>query len=168
MMEKLDVRITGIMLNYYYVCHRKLWLYANYLNMEHTSERVKLGEILHEDSFKDFEEKELIFDNLICIDIKDEDYIHEVKISDKMIQPGVMQIAYYLYYLKSFGIIKKGTIRYPLQKKVLEVELTKDLEEELKRAMEDIKRILSLEKPPKIEEKPYCKKCAYFEFCFVD
>ncbi|MCE0572950.1 CRISPR-associated protein Cas4 [Clostridioides difficile] len=21
--------------------------------------------------------------------------------------------------------------------------------------------------PPKIEKKPYCTKCAYYEFCFV-
>ena len=31
----------------------------------------------------------------------------------------------------------------------------------------DIRAILDEKKPPAVEEKIFCKKCAYYEFCFV-
>ena len=43
--------ITGTAINYLYICTRKLWFYQNHLEMEHTSEYVDLGQLLHEDSY---------------------------------------------------------------------------------------------------------------------
>ena len=34
--------ITGTHFNYYQLCHRKLWLFANGINMEQESELVQL------------------------------------------------------------------------------------------------------------------------------
>ncbi|MGL4454172.1 MAG: Dna2/Cas4 domain-containing protein [Sarcina sp.] len=31
----------------------------------------------------------------------------------------------------------------------------------------NIKKILNMEKPPKVENYSYCKKCAYYEFCYI-
>ncbi len=45
------MQITGTHFNYYYVCHRKLWLFANGINMEHTSELVAEGKLIHENSY---------------------------------------------------------------------------------------------------------------------
>lgn len=36
---------TGTHFNYYMVCHRKLWLFANGINMEHTSDLVYEGKL---------------------------------------------------------------------------------------------------------------------------
>nr|WP_312025843.1 Dna2/Cas4 domain-containing protein [Listeria booriae] len=38
---------------------------------------------------------------------------------------------------------------------------------QLKEVMADIEKITTQQKPPKLEEKPICKKCAYFEYFFV-
>jgi len=46
-----DLRITGIKINYLFVCERKLWLFDRGIGMESTSERVLLGKILEESSF---------------------------------------------------------------------------------------------------------------------
>lgn len=78
-----------------------------------------------------------------------------------------MQLLYYLFYLKQLGIEKKGTINYVKEKRVDEVVLTKDDEEEIKQTLVKIKNILAQDKPPALAKLPYCKKCSYYEFCYV-
>ena len=43
--------ITGTAINYLYICERKLWFFQNHLEMEHTSEYIALGQLLHEDTY---------------------------------------------------------------------------------------------------------------------
>jgi len=38
-------------INYFFVCKRKLWLFSNGINMEHTSDTVYDGKMLHENSY---------------------------------------------------------------------------------------------------------------------
>ncbi|MEJ5173146.1 MAG: CRISPR-associated protein Cas4 [Hydrogenothermaceae bacterium] len=155
------------MINYYYICKRKLWLFSNRLSFEHLSERVLLGKLLHEDSFRNLEDREIVINDLIKIDIINKDKLHEIKLSDRMHTATTMQLAYYLYYLKQLGINKEGVINYPIQKKKFLLKLDENLENQLKQAIEDIQNVIKLNKPPAIEKKDYCKSCAYFEFCFV-
>ncbi len=42
---------TGTHFNYYQICHRKLWLFANGINMEHMSDAVYDGKLIHEGSY---------------------------------------------------------------------------------------------------------------------
>lgn len=42
--------ITGTHFNYYQLCHRKLWLFANGINMEQESDLVYEGKLVHESS----------------------------------------------------------------------------------------------------------------------
>ena len=43
--------ITGTHFNYYQLCHRKLWLFANGINMEQESDLVYEGKLVHESSY---------------------------------------------------------------------------------------------------------------------
>ena len=43
--------MTGTHFNYYHVCKRKLWLFANSIQMEHTSDMVYDGKLIHEQSY---------------------------------------------------------------------------------------------------------------------
>lgn len=43
--------ITATHVNYYYICLRKFWLFANGINMEHTSDIVTEGKLVHETSY---------------------------------------------------------------------------------------------------------------------
>ena len=43
--------ISGTHFNYYQVCHRKLWLFANGINMEQNSDLVYAGKLIHEESY---------------------------------------------------------------------------------------------------------------------
>jgi len=47
------------------------------------------------------------------------------------------------------------------------VELSDEDVKVLEEAFKDIERIISLDKPPKAERKPYCRRCAYRDFCWV-
>ena len=45
------MEIKGTLINYYFVCHRELWRFANGINMEQESELVYEGKLIHEESY---------------------------------------------------------------------------------------------------------------------
>lgn len=160
--------INGTQINYYFICKTKLWLFSHNIQLEDESEHVKLGKILHEDSFK--REKELLIDNLINVDfIKFTNYveIHEVKKTRKMEKSHEYQLLYYMYYLKNEKDISdiKGYLDYPKNRIKKEIFLTQEKEDDLIKIIDDLKRIVS-EDIPKPKKSNICRKCAYFEFCF--
>lgn len=162
-----DFKIQGIKFNYYFVCKRKLWLFDRGIAMENTSDRVMQGKTLHEISYLKEKNKEMLVDDMIRLDIISKDTVKEVKISSKMKDVDRMQILYYLFYLRQLGIEKKGTINYVKEKRVDKVELDMDGERELKNTLFEIKKLLEMKYPPKVEKLPYCKKCSYYEYCYI-
>lgn len=166
-MEIKTTKAQGVQLNYYYVCKRKLWLFSKGISMEHNSDRVLSGKVVHEKSYPRLKNKEVLIDGLFKVDIMDGEYIREVKISSKMSKADRMQLLYYLYYLKQKGIEKKGLINYVKERKTEEIELTKEDELEIEEALKGIEEVLKRESPPKMINARLCKKCAYYQFCYV-
>lgn len=162
-----NFKVQGVKINYYYICKRKLWLYSKGITMEQNSDRVMIGKLVHENSYKRLKKKEVLIDDMLKIDILDNDYVREVKISSKMAKADKMQLMYYLYYLNSLGIEKKGLINYVKEKRQEEIELTDEYKKEIEKALIDIKEISQKRKPPELVKLPYCTKCAYYEFCFA-
>ncbi len=161
-----ELKVNGIKVNYYFICHRKLWLFDRKISMEDKSEKVLLGVLLHEESYKREKAKEVLIENLISVDILDSFNIREVKYSDKMEKADRMQILYYLYFLKKLGIKRRGILNYPKQRKREFVELTPQIEKEIEDVLLKINKILKQKKPPPVINESYCKKCAYYEFCY--
>lgn len=162
-----NLKISGIKMDYYFICKRKLWLFDKGISMESDNDRVIQGKVVHEESYKKQKSKEVLIDNLIRLDIIDKNYVKEVKISSTMKKADKMQLLYYLYYLKSIGINRKGTLNYVKEKLVEEVELTKEDEMLIEEVLKEIDMLCKQKYPPKIENYPYCKKCAYYEYCYV-
>ncbi|HLR09411.1 MAG TPA: CRISPR-associated protein Cas4 [Bacillota bacterium] len=158
--------VSGLHIQYYFVCHRKLWLYAKNIQLEEGHERVQAGKILHDRSYKNTHDKELAIDN-IKIDAIDGKYVREVKVSSKMTQADKWQLLFYLYELKKRGLHKKGLISYTREKRTEEVNLTRRDEEKLDEIIEEIHQIIDKEKPPGVLNAPYCIKCAYYDFCYA-
>ena len=161
-------KINGTQINYYFICKTKLWLFSHNIQLEHDSETVNLGKVLHEDSFK--REKDYLIDNLINVDfikLTDCVEIHEVKKTQKMEKSHEFQLLYYMYYLKNEKDIKniRGFLDYPINRKKQEIFLTKEKEDELIEIIEDIHKINNGDMP-KPKKSRICNKCAYFEFCF--
>lgn len=168
--ENLSLLFTGTQVNYYFVCQRKLWLFNQGLTMEHTSDRVYMGKLIHEQSYSR-EKKEIAIDGRIVIDFSSSDgIIHEVKKSKAVEIAHFWQLRYYLYYLKQKGISPIiGEIHYPLLRRKEIIELTPEIEAELILILDKITQILEQPLPPKISRKrTFCTKCSYFEYCWVD
>jgi len=70
--------------------------------------------------------------------------------------------------LKQLGIERRGVINYPRQRKREEVELTPEVEREILRVLKEIKEVEELPAPPPPQKLPYCKRCSYYELCFVE
>jgi CRISPR-associated exonuclease Cas4 len=158
---------TGTQVNYYVICKRKLWLFSRNVRMEQESELVKLGKLVHESSYR--RTKELTLGNIAVDFIKkgDQLVLHEVKKTRKMKKAHVTQMLYYLYYLKQKGVEAAGKIDYPKIRKTEDVELTPEREREVENILQSITEILSRGKPPEVEKKRICRKCSYFEFCWI-
>lgn len=166
-MEQIEqLHITGIKINYLFVCERKLWFFDRGITMERHSDQVLLGRLLEETSYPREKKKRITIDDLIAIDILQGNAVDEVKSSRKMHQASVMQLCYYLYYLKQLGIEKKGILRYPRLRKKEEIVLTPERIREVERAVAKVSAVLRLATPPPAVRKSYCPRCAYFEFCF--
>ena len=161
----MEERITGVMIYYYFVCSRKLWYFCHQINMEDENENVQLGKLLDENSYKR-DDKHIEIDGIINIDfIHEKNELHEIKKSKSIEEAGIWQVKYYLDYLNVDGL--HGVIDYPLLKKNVDVELS---DEDCKKLDDIIKEIISVknqEYPPKLEEKKICKKCAYYDLCFI-
>lgn len=163
-----DLKVQGIKFNYYFICKRKLWLFSKGISMENLDDRVLQGKVVHESSYKSKEnKKEKLIDNMIKVDIIDKDKVSEVKITSKMKESDKMQLLYYLYYLENIGIKRKGTLNYVKERKVIEVELKDEDRIYIENTLIRIKEVLDLEYPPKVLKLPYCKRCAYYEYCYV-
>ncbi len=162
------MKITGTLINYYFHCKTQCWLHANRINLEDNSEDVRIGKVLHEIN----EEKvsEVAFEN-IKLDKITKDYVVEVKKSDSDLESAKWQLLFYLYALKQKGVEKKGRLevfeKNRQSKKRFEVILDEESEKKLQEILDEIQKLVSLPKPPQPQYASKCKKCAYYEYCFI-
>ena len=164
----MDKDITGLMVYYYEVCKRKLWYFVNEIQLEENNSNVILGKLLEENTYTR-DEKKINIHGVINIDfIRSKKVLHEIKKNNSIEPASLLQVQYYLYYLEKKGLVGlKGILDYPLLKQTVEVNLTDGDRENLDNIIIGIKEILRKESPPILEKKGICKKCAYFDLCFV-
>jgi len=164
------MQITGTLINYYFHCKTQCWLHANRINLEDNSEDVRIGKVLHEINEEKNKNTEISIDN-IKIDKITKEYLVEIKKSDSDIEAVKWQVLLYLYKLKQKGVDKKGKIEFVeknrQKKKIHYVELDEVNEKELLKILEKIKTLINQPKPPEPILERKCKKCAYYEYCFV-
>lgn len=160
-------KITGTTLNYYFVCHRKLWYFLNQIQMESNSSDVELGKLIDENSYAR-EKKNMMINETICVDFMGKyNILHEVKKSPSIEEAGEWQLKYYMYYLKQHGVeIAKGVIDYPKLRQKHEVFLTEDDKRKIEEIIQEIEGIKESKIPVVINSK-ICKKCAYYELCYI-
>ncbi len=162
------MNITGIMIYYYFVCQRRLWYFINQINMEQNSELVQIGKIIDETTYTK-EKKQILIDNTINIDfIKNGAVLHEVKKTKSIEEAGIWQIKYYMYYLENKGVENvKAKIDFPLLRESKEIILEDDDRKVLDNVITNIEEIARMEKPFDIINSKICKKCSYFDLCYV-
>ena len=164
------MEITGTQINYYFTCHRKLWLFGNGIQMEQNSELVAMGKLIHETSYSDrperFQEVEIGPVKIDFYDKRDK-VIHEIKKSDKLEESHRWQVKYYIYIMEQAGIEGvTGLLEYPKLRHTEEVLLTDHDREELEIIIAAIEKIKTSESCPPMVKLVICKNCSYFDFCY--
>jgi CRISPR-associated exonuclease Cas4 len=161
-------KISGMLYSYYFVCRRKLWYSAHNIDMEQENDNVLIGRLIDENSYSR-EDKSILIDETINIDFIRKNVIHEVKKSNRFDEIAINQAKYYIYYLKKLNMeVEKAIVDYPLLKLKEEVFLTDEDLVKIEENLAEIQKIISSEKPP--EQFPslsICKKCAFYDLCFV-
>lgn len=161
--------LTGTHFNYYKVCKRKLWLFANGIGMENTSDLVYQGKVIHETTYPQrsgrYREVEINGIKLDFFDTKN-NVIREIKKSRKEHESHLFQLKYYIYKLEEIGIKNvSGILEYPKERVTEDVALIDSERGIIKKVEKEIPKIIEGECPPTIN-KSKCGKCSYYDFCY--
>ena len=138
--------------------------------MEHNSETVSDGKLLHETSYPQRAEKyseiEIGGSKIDFYDAKNK-VIHELKRSSKMETAHEWQLKYYILLLEQNGIESvTGLLEYPKLKETKEINLSTEDKTYLTLVINKIREIASSEYCPALLNAKICKSCSYFDFCY--
>lgn len=163
--------INGTLISYYHFCLRRMWLHAKGIRMEHTSDTVYEGKMIGTISYPQRPEKytelQIGGSKIDFYDAKNK-LVHEVKKSDKAEAAHMAQVKYYLYLLEENGIEgATGILEYPKLRQTERVVLTNDDRSDIVEWLADIEIILASPGCPDVINKSICKRCSYFDFCYV-
>lgn len=164
--------ITGTHIAYLHVCHRKLWLFSNGINLEQTSDLVSEGRLIGETTYIDRSKKftQIEIDG-VKIDFYDarNKVVHEVKKSSAVERAHIAQVQYYLYKLGGKGVVDAtGIIEYPrLKQREPVAALTQFDVETIARWENDVQAIVSSPECPPVIRAKICRTCSYHDFCYT-
>jgi CRISPR-associated exonuclease Cas4 len=144
-------------------------MFSNGINMEHTSDLVYEGKLIHENSYPQRPEHytEIEMDG-IKIDFYEpkRNIIHEIKKSDSYERAHEWQIKYYIYVMQRNGMEGiTGVLEYPKMRETRTIEFTPADHDEIDRMIGEITSIVSGHCPEK-RSFPKCKNCSYIDFCW--
>jgi len=160
--------ITGTLIWYYAICPREAWLMAHQIEPEREFELLAEGRLNQEAHYRRAT-KELSLSGMKLDHMRREGnklVISEVKKSSRFLPATRLQLGYYLWRLAEQGVEVSGEILIPEERKREVVELTPDLEAEIRSQVAKIETLIREPTPPAAKKIPYCKKCAYAEFCW--
>ncbi len=158
--------VSGLMYAYSCLCQRKLWFYTKDIMMEQENENVRIGKIIDEESYKR-DKKHIYLDNLVCIDIVRDNVVCEVKKSSAQKEMAIQQLKYYLYLLQEKNIQATGQLLIPKENIKEIVQLSEEDKNNIEKKIEDIYNVCNTSTPPQAIHDKICKKCAYFELCYI-
>jgi len=166
------MEVTGTLISYYFYCHRRLWLHANEIRFEDSSDDVAMGVLIEETTYNQrssrYEQLEFGSIKIDFYDAKNK-IIHEVKKSSKFHETHIWQIKYYIYILEQAGIEGvTGILEYPKERKTEEVLLSQPNKAKLEEIKREIMTLIMANTCPPLINNPRCKNCSYFDFCYVD
>lgn len=163
--------LTATVFTYFHQCRRKMWLHAHEIRMEHTSELVALGRVMHETSYSRRSDR---YRELQLPGMKLDQYepeagvVHEVKKSPKRREAHLAQLKYYLWRLEQHGLkASHGVLEYPQQRQREEVRLKAEDRAAIPAWLTEIERLLAGSCPERLAKR-MCSHCSYHDFCWSE
>lgn len=138
--------------------------------MEHHSETVADGKLLHETSYPQRAEKyseiEIGGSKIDFYDAKNK-VIHEIKRSDKMEAAHEWQVKYYILLLEQNGVEGvTGILEYPKLRETKTISLTEVDRVYVGQVINQIEGIAESEECPPLLNANICRSCSYYDFCY--
>lgn len=162
--------VTGTHVWYYFICQREVWLIVHQIAADQEDENLDIGRFISENTYQR-DKKEIVIGNIKVDRVRKEGeelIIGEVKKSSTYKISARYQLLYYLQTLKKMGVVAKGELLFPEEKKKEKVVLTVEAEEKLNQAVAEIQKIARQPVPPLPKKINFCRKCAYREFCWSE
>ncbi len=147
-------------------CPTRFWLqHKNIEGNFDENEHVKIGKFIDNNSFLR-NKKELIIDGLCQIDFisnKNGLEIHEIKKGNKISEPQILQVQYYMKILKEITCENVNAYIHLVQARK-KIKIVYD-EEKINNALNRMDKLIDGE-CPKPKRIPICKGCSYAELCW--
>ena len=171
--------INATLINIYHICKRELWLHANEVRMEHTSDTVTEGRLIQDTTYESRSDKYnqievstdwqgiILTGKIDYFDHKNK-VIHETKKSNKIESAHEWQLKFYIWLFELNGIIgATGRLEYPTLRSVSTVTLSDEDRRHLQGSVLDIVSIIHDDNCPTVINNKICKKCSYYDFCYA-
>jgi len=160
--------ITGTLVWYHAICPRQAWLMAHQMEPEREFELLAEGRLNQQEHYER-SMKELSLPGMRLDRVRREGgriIVSEVKKSTRYLPAARLQLGYYLLRLREEGVEASGEILVPKERFREGVELTQELEESVREEVRKLEGLLERSLPPPAARIPYCRNCAYAEFCW--
>lgn len=173
---------TATLISYLHTCTRKLWLHANEIRMEHTSDIVAEGKLIGETSYErrsgKYSELELSvslpFMEGVTAAAKMDFYdhrdrvVHETKRGKAMETAHEAQVQFYLYLLRLNGVMDAtGVIEYPDLREIKRVTLSEQDIPAVEHWIQSVCQIIEQPVCPPVIHGKICKKCSFYDLCYA-
>jgi CRISPR-associated exonuclease Cas4 len=140
--------------------------------MEHTSDAVYEGKLIHETAYPQraerYQEVEIAGIKIDFYDQKNK-VIHEIKKTDKIEDAHEWQLKFYIYTLEKMGIDGvSGVLEYPVLRKTNKVYISDCDRVKIEDDEKHIEDIIECDKCPDVIKSKICKSCSYFDFCYCN
>jgi CRISPR-associated exonuclease Cas4 len=165
MIEPADV--GGVHVKYLHHCARQLWLYARGIRPEHLSERVQLGEAVHETSYERSKPVDLGAARIDHLD--GAAWVHEIKSSSGTSAADQAQAIHYCLRLIEIGLNAQGAIlHYPKTRQTIRIPYTPERADEARRDIETVVTTICQAESPARLARASCRGCGYADYCWAD
>lgn len=164
----MSTEVTGTLVWYHAICPREAWLMAHEMEPEKDFDLLAEGR-LNQEAHYERATKELSLPGMRLDQVRregDKLIVSEVKKSSRFLPATRKQLGYYLWRLAEEGMDASGEILVPDERKREKMELTPELRAEVEETVSEIEALIHEPSPPPAVKIPFCKKCAYAEFCW--
>ncbi|MCS7154057.1 MAG: CRISPR-associated protein Cas4 [Bacteroidia bacterium] len=164
-------KVAGHEVESFVACARKYWYITRGVRLEPFSELVAEGKFISDATYKHHSPRwRQVQIGRLKIDAYDPErrLVYEIKRAPRLVKAHRAQLLFYLYALEKMGIEGvKGFLVYPRQKKRILVELDVEARREVEQILQAMAEVRRRRTPPPLKRKPICKRCAFYDLCFV-
>ncbi|MDW8417726.1 MAG: CRISPR-associated protein Cas4 [Bacteroidia bacterium] len=164
-------KVAGHEVESFVACARKYWYITRDVRLEPFSELVAEGKFISDTTYRHHSPRwRQVQIGRLKIDAYDPErrLVYEIKRAPRLMHAHRAQLLFYLYALEKMGMEGvKGFLVYPRQKKRVFVELGEAERAQVERILQEMAEVKRRRTPPPLKRKPICKRCAFYDLCFV-